>query len=248
VTLPRLRATLLGVIGAAAAIVAAACGSSNSSGPNITIGDIARHYDQLAGAYLAGAGTDPNIGRTIEVFNGAVAAGVSPGSAQVSGGPLTKAWLGNVVDLVDSAATDSVQVVSFWFSGNINAVLQLIYHKGQFDTAFVTDSGGNTLQDSVAAVTGAFTAATGTCTFTTITNISTQYPSFDPSGSTCTLVGVDVRADSILFPKSDQSTTSLFNRLLLPSQHLTGVRLQFDHEATFNAHVVQPLAKALQRR
>jgi hypothetical protein len=249
VTLPRLRATLVGVIGATAAIVAAACSSSTTSGPPVTIGELALHYDQLAGNYLAGnAGSDPAIGQAIEVLNGPMADGVFPNPAQVIGSNISKGWFGNSANLVDSAGTDSVQIVSLWFGGTATAVLQLIYHNAQFSAAFVTDSGGNTLQDSVGAATGSFTPTTGTCTFTTITHISTQFPTFAPTTSACTTAGATFAADSLKFPTSDSSNTRSLNNLRILSQHVGGVRLQFDHAADFSQHVSQPLAKALQRR
>ena len=248
----RLRAKFVVAAALAAAGTGAACSTSSSTGPTVTQAQIVGRYDQLAGAYLTGSGgTDPAIGNVIEIFNGALADGATIGEGTLYGAAVSRGWLTDVVDLVDSSGQDSVQIASFWYTGEVTATLQLFYSQGAFTTAFGIDSGSTQLQDSVAASTISVTTAPApdTCSFVTITNISSAYPSYDPSGSSCMLINASVAADSILFPQADSSYTSLlFARFDLPTQVLHGARLKFNSEATFSSAVIHALAETKRRR
>jgi hypothetical protein len=235
VILSRLRATCVAGATVAAALTAAACGS-DSTGPNITPTQIVQHYDALAGQYLAGTGTNPNIGQNIEVFNGILADGSPVSNASILGTTFSRGWLSDVADLVDSAGTDSLQVVSLWLTGGVTATIQLFYVDTSFVTASVIDSGSAQVQDSVGAATiSVAPASANTCSFITITHISTEFPTFDPSGSACQLITGSFSADSILLPQADTSSTSVFfARLKFLNQTIKGARLQFNHEADFS--------------
>jgi hypothetical protein len=247
----RLRATLTTVTTIGVVTVAAACGSSGSTGPAVTVAQIAQHYDAIAGAYLSGSAQPPQIGTAVEIFNGGAANGVMPNAvSQLIGVGFTRGWIGNVIDLVDSAGADSVQIASFWFTGGVEATLQLFYQNGQFATAFATDSASSQLQDSVAGgVSVSVSPITGTCAFTQVNNVSTQFPTFDPSGSACTFISGTVTADSLLFPQADSSNTAVdFIEARIEGQRLSGVRLQFNSSATFSSAVVHALADLKRRQ
>jgi hypothetical protein len=252
VLVSRLRAHCVVAAALAAASTGAACSSSSSTGPAITQAQIVAHYDQLAGAYLAGsAGTDPAIGNVIEIFNGALADGATVGNGTLYGITASHGWLTDVVDLVDSSGQDSVQIASLWYSGTVGGTIQLFYSQGVFSTAVTIDSGSTELQDSVAAATISVSPATApdTCSFVAITNISSQYPTYDPSGSSCELIVATVTADTLIFPLSDSSNTAyLFANFKIPAQTFHGARLQFNSEAAFSSAVVHALAETKRRR
>jgi hypothetical protein len=242
VTILRLRSALVAATVAAAAIAVAACSTSDNTGPNVTVGQIAQHYDMRAGQLLLGSDpSDTGIAHAIEVFNGAVAAGQEPTSATVNSFS-PRGWLGNVINLVDSAQTDSVQIVSLWLTGNIVATIQSFFVNGQFATATVIDSGDAVLQDSVGTMTASFTQNPATtCTFTPITNTSSTFPTFDPQGSTCS--GASTQFSGILlFTKSDSEYINLgLDSINFGSQRLNGVRLQFTSSAAFPSAVAHAL-------
>lgn len=222
--------------------VAAACGSS-SSGPDITVGQIAQHYDQIASNYLNGSASPHQIGEVVAGFNGGPANGVIPGGPQVTNTSFQHGWLGNVINLVDSARTDSLQFVFFWFGGNVEAILAIVMQNGNFVGAAAADSGSSYLQDSVGTGTISLSSTPGTCAFTQITNVSTP-PTFDPAGSTCSTIAGTFAADSLLFPQADSSLTAfIFARPRVISQRFTGVRLQYNSESSFNSAVAHVLSR-----
>jgi hypothetical protein len=251
VTLSRLRTARVVVGSIAVAVAAAACSSGGPTGTTVTTADIAKHYDVLAGAYLADQ--NPNvqaIGQAISLFNGAVAAGQSPSPSNVNA-LVSRGWLGNVVDLVDSAQTDSIQIVSLWFTGNITAVIQSFFHNGTFVTALATDSGGSILSTDTSNMIVSVSPTAGTCVFTTITNTSTVFPTFAPSTSACEFAGATF--SGILHLGHDTTSASApLDSVVLSPQHVLGVRLHFNTAADFQlgAQHVLGLAQALraQRR
>jgi hypothetical protein len=246
VTLSRLRATCI----ALAAFAAAACSSSSSTGTQtVTAGQLAQHYDQVASAYLTGGATPSAIGQAIEVFNGAMADGASPRTATIYNISASRGWIVNVVDLVDSSGQDSTQIVSLWYTGFVEATLQLIYQNAQLSAAFATDTGSVELQDSVASATVSLFAAADTCVFTQITNVSTTYPTYDPANSTCSFVAGSFSADTLFFPQADSSlTAAVFVAPKILSQTVSGVRLKFLTSAAFTAAVANAVADTKRRR
>jgi hypothetical protein len=239
-TIPRLRLTCLAMSTLA---IAAACSSSDNTGPNVTIAQIAQHYDQLAGLYLNGGGEPPQIGANIALFNGGPANGVQPSTPTVANAPVFQhGWLGNVIDLVDSAGQDSVQFVSFWYTGTVLATIQVTFQNAQFDSATAVDSGSSYLKDSVGTGSVSLSPVTGACAFTTVVNISTP-PTYDPSGSTCSLIAGTVSAN-LFFPQADSSFTAMyFPNPIVSSQRMTGVRLQYASSATFASAVAHTLGR-----
>jgi hypothetical protein len=242
VTISRPRAALAAVISIGVATVVAACSSSSSTGPSVTVAQVAQHYDAIAGQLLLGSDpSDTGIAHAIELFNGAVAAGQMPTSATVNSFS-PRGWLGNVINLVDSTQTDSVQIVSLWLTGNIKATIQSFYVNGQFSSATLIDSGNAVLQDTAAMMTASFTQnLPDTCAFTQITNTSSTFPTFDPQGSACTGESTNF-SGKIEFTKADTAYLVLdLDSLNFESQHLNGVRLQFNSSAAFPSVVAHAL-------
>jgi hypothetical protein len=236
----RLRLTCLAMCTLA---VAAACSSSSAPGANVTIAEIAQHYDQIATNYSHGGATPSEIGGVIAAFNGGPANGAEPGAPQVITPNLQHGWLGNVIDLVDSTGTDSLQLVSFWFGGNIEAVLAIVMQNGVFAGAVAADTGSSFLQDSIGTGHLSLSALPGTCAYTQVINVSTP-PTFDPSGATCSMVAGTFSTDTLLFPQADSSATAFtFAAPRVIPQRITGVRLQYTSEATFSSAVAHVLGR-----
>jgi hypothetical protein len=223
----------------------AACSSSSTTGTTITVGQIAQHYDAVAGQLLAAGGpSDMAIGQAIELFNGAVAAGQMPSSATVNS-TSPRGWLGNVVNLVDSARTDSVQIISIWFTGNITATIQSFYVNGHFSSGTVIDSGLPPLPDSASNLTMSVSqTSVDTCAFTAITNTSSILPTYDPTGSTCSPAVVTFSG----FMQGSKADTNYIlvglDSVSFFNQHVNGVRLQFNSAAAFPSAVAHALSVA----
>lgn len=238
--IPRLRLTCLATC---TLVVAAACSSSSTTGTNVTVGQVAQHYDQIASAYLNGAAQPSAIGHVIAAFNGGPANGAEPGTPQVNTPNLQRGWIGNVIDLVDSTGTDSVQLVSFWFGGNIEAILEVAFENGTFFAAVAADSGSSFLDDSVGTGHLSISPNSGTCAYTQVTNISTP-PTFDPSGATCSFIAGIFSTDTLYFPQADSSATAFtFAAPRVLPQRVTGIRLQYTSEATFSSAVAHALGR-----
>jgi hypothetical protein len=225
-----------GLLVAAVATAAGACSSSSfMSGQPVTIGDVTRNYDHTYDSLTNGTKSEHLLASVIPVFNGVIADSVIALLSPISTGNLQKAWFGNFANFVDSAGDDSVQVVTFWYSVQVQAFVTLIYHNGVFvDSLARAAIQGDTVPrtDSGSTITKvAFTTRSGACQFTPIANVSTQYPTYDPDNTTCALASANLNG-FVYFP-ADSTNPISFNPVTLPTSPITGVRLQFTSSAAY---------------
>jgi len=219
-----------GVVAAATAV--GACGSSSISGGGgtPTIAQITAIYDALADSLLGDTGkTAITRGNVVTVFNGVIADSVFPVVTGVTTGNLQRGWFGNFANFVDSAGTDSVQVVTFWFGTQVQAYALYLYHNAVFvDSSGVAALAGDTaVTDSAHSIqTTLFSTRSGTCQFTAISPVSTEFPTYDPENTTCTPASALLNG-FIYFFASDTLNPTSFKPVTLPAAPISGVRLQF---------------------
>jgi len=231
----RLRAGLLVASVAAVATAAGACSSSSISGSTLTIGDVTRNYDHTYDSLNNGTQSEHVLASVIPIFNGVIADSVEALLVPISTGNLQKAWFGNFANFVDSVGDDSVQIVTFWYSVQVQGFVTLLYHNG----VYVSGAGRAALQgDTAARIDSAsnitrveFTTRPGACQFTPIANVSTTYPTYDPDNTTCALASASLNG-MVYFP-ADSTNLISFDPVTLPTTTITGVRLQFTSSAAY---------------
>jgi hypothetical protein len=245
-SISRRRAGLAALTVGTAAVTLAGCGSS--SGPKApTAAQDAAHYDSLASALNAvGTRRDTTRAQTVEILNGVIANGQKPGSVTVTLNGSTTTWLGNFANLVDSAGTDSLQVISLWSDTHVDDYVFVAFINGQPDLVEDIVMTGDLNSDSVGTLSGAFATASGTCSLTTITNVYPTVNTYGKGQSTCERESATGTA-SITF-HSDTTATGGIQTLAFTSQTVPGVRLKFTGSAGFPSHVAPPLSAAGARR
>jgi hypothetical protein len=226
-----------------AALLLAACGSDASSGPKpLTAAQDAAHYDSLAGALLAvGTYRDSLQAAAVEIISGVAAEGQTPSHVTVALNGTPAAWLASYANLVDSAATDSIQALSFWSDVNVDQYVVLFFYNGQFIQAQSIGSGGDLNRDSTATNVLTLAPASGACSMTSLVNVNspeTDIYTYDPSNSSCLLASASL-STTILF-KADTTATGAIGSLSLSGQTVAGTRLQTLTGNTFPSRVTPP--------
>jgi len=219
----------------------AACGSDSSGPKTPTAAQDASYYDKLATALLvAGTSRDTAKALFVEVLNGVNADGVAPTRVTVTYNGASATWFANFGNLVDSAKTDSTQVIALWSDVNVDQVVLAAFKISQPVIAEAIATGGEVNFDSTYTLSNAFGTASGACSFTSIVNIFTGVPTYDPAQSTC-LRESTTASITVAFPH-DTTPTGAIRTLSLSSKTIAGVRLQFTSAAAFPSHVTPPLA------
>jgi len=228
----RRQAVLAVLTAGAAAVMLAGCGSDSSGPKGPTAAQDAAHYDSLATA-LNAAGTSSAVfeAEGVEIFNGVIADGQKPSSVNVTYNGASATWFGNVANLVDSAGTDSVQVISLWSSTNVAEYVLVEFGNTQPDLSQAIATGGDIVDDSLMTGTGSFATPSGTCSFTAIVNVYATFPTYDPTQSTCTPESA-TGTMAITF-QADTTATGAVHTLSFSSQTVSGVRMQFTSTAAF---------------
>jgi hypothetical protein len=244
------RHALLVLAPAIAALLLAGCGSDSSGPKPLTAAQDAAHYDSLAGALLA-AGThgDSVQAAGVEIISGVVADGQTPSKVTVTINGTTATWFGNFANLVDSAANDSIQVVSLWSDVNVDKYVVLELFNNQFIQAQSIASGGDLGEDSTATVLLTPAAAAGTCSITQLVNVNSPdielIYTYDPSNSSCQPESASTSATMTF--RADTTTGSIHS-LSLSAQTTNGVRLQTTAGNSFPSRITPPPIGARLRR
>jgi hypothetical protein len=215
---------------AAATVAMSAC-SSDSTGPKgLTDAQLAAHYDSLAVALMAG-GTlpDSDMSEDVALFNGIIADGQSPSTITVTVGGQQQQWYGNFVNFVDSAGTDSLEIVDMWKDLQADAFVGLILEdaQGSNNAPGVIALGGDYLTDSVDTYTASFSEASGTCAFTPITDVTTAFglPTYGATGFTCNPSTASIQG-TLISGQGDATASAAYDSFAFGTQTIKGVRLQ----------------------
>lgn len=225
--LSRGRASFILAATACCSVAVAACGSSGSTGPsNPEATVLAKAYDSLVTALLAnGNASDSARATQVEIFNGIIANGAVPTSINLMVGGDSVVWQANSVNIVKSDLTDSLQALALWSGTSASAVQIAFFDKGVLLNAQVIAAGGDVLQDSVGALAvGSIVTDTGSCAFTSITNLNQSYLTYAPSEAACN-PATAVFGGSVTYPH-DATPTGAIGTIVVPPTIVTGVRLQ----------------------
>jgi hypothetical protein len=234
-SISRTHATLAVLTVGTAVALLAGCGSDSSSGPKaLTAAQDAAHYDSLSGALLAaGTSRDSLKAEETEIIAGVIADGPKPSSVTVTLNGSSASWLGSFANLVDSALTDSVQVVFLWSNTNVDNFLFVSVGSDNFVQDAATN--GDLNFDSLATTSGSVAVPSGTCQFTNIVHVYNPVPTYDPAQSTCTPQSA-TGTGTITF-RHDTTATGAIQTVDFSSQTVAGVRLQFTASAPFASAV-----------
>lgn len=222
-------------------VLLSACGSDSSAGPKTpTAAQDAGHYDSLATAlFLGGSHADSIRARAAEVIAGVAADGQAPNQVAIVLDAGGTNWYATFANLVDSAQTDSTQVFLFWSDVNVGAVVDVRFRLADFHLEQAIVEGGDANPDSTASVSATFNAASGACTFTSITNVDPTFPDYDPSGSACLGESGAIGIIASTFP-NDSTATNALRSFAMPLQTVPGVRLQFLSAAAYQSVASPP--------
>jgi hypothetical protein len=227
----RSRAVLVAA-SAAGTLLLGACGSDSTSPNSTPAAQAANHYNSLAASVFPSAttGGDSLRAEVAVGIAGVAADGTVPQTVHLTFNGTGRTWLGAMSAIVDSAGTDSAEILAVWSDPSI-------------DTLVITEFEGGLPFDAVAAVAGgdlnsefepsdfafSFAAPSGSCQFTSITLTNTGefiWPTYDPSQSTC-LQQTSTDQFTYTFAGTDTSASNVFSTVVFPSQTVTGTRLAF---------------------
>jgi hypothetical protein len=231
--LGRTRAFLTVATATTATLLLAACSSDNSSGPKLSAAaQAANHYDSLSINVLAAATTEGDSLRAelAAGIAGVSADGTAPQSVNVTVNGTNTTWLGTFTAYVDSAGTDSAEILAAWSDPNVDTLVITILGNGDPETAAAAVAGGDINGDFEASnYAFSFSGGSGTCQLYTI-QLNAQaffWPTYDPSQSTC-LPETSNDQYTYTFDGTDTSSSNALSTFVYPLQTVTGTRLAFN--------------------
>jgi hypothetical protein len=229
----------------ASAAVLAACGSSStpSSPKGTSAAALAMYYDHLAGVLLDSAGNDTLTAQAIGIFNGVIADGFVPSRVMVTVNGVSQLWYGDAATFVDSAQTDSAQVVALWsdtaattvvlaayeanpqgFGPNVLTAVNAIVRGGDVVVANVDPTNTNPA-DAADTGSSVFGVTAGSCNLTSITNVFGPIPTYNPSTFSCQ-AGSGHFDFSVYFPGGDPTVSNTIDSVSVGISTIIAVRLQ----------------------
>jgi hypothetical protein len=200
---------------------------------------LAAYYDKLAGSALDSGGNAALTGQGIGIFNGVIADGFVPSRVTVTVNDTNRLWYGVAATFVDSAATDSVQVVALWSDTAASTIVLAGYAQNVLTEAQAIVRGGdvNTIvADSVDSGSTVLGLTDNVCKLTTITNVYPSVPTYDPGSFNCQ-AGSGHFDFAVTLPSGDQTATGAIQSITVATSTIISVRLQGLSEGVFTQRV-----------